>query len=438
MSTDRSSDATIAAEPASVAAAPAPVAASRLDIVLANVVFSDNVGDGLHVECFAHGLSTLLPDAQVRFLDLGGRSRANVSPFARQNSLYRRLQPLVPAPLLRRLENLATDRRVARQLRPTWRGILADADVLILGGGSLIGGFRYYYPPRVAGLLAEAAAVPRLRFAVYSVGAEKDLVEPVRSQLRTAFEAKRPALIRVRDVASRSRVASLAPSVPVETCVDTGLLMRWTYPAAVARRARRQPPQPPIVGLGVYHHPVPPARKGTATTADSAWLVPPENAVAYHVDIARQAVAAGFTVWLFSNNVREDKARQQSVHAELDRLGVPHRNVEPPPTASALVDLLAELDVVVAARLHTLIPAFCLRVPLVALGPSAKTRGVLPFLEDYPFTIDGADAAPSTVIRAITVARDTETPAAVAEMEQRAWDDLRDFAAALSRWGRAA
>ncbi len=246
---------------------------------------------------------------------------------------------------------------------------LGKSDVLISGGGSLFQDATssrslYYY----AGLIL-LARIMRRRVIVYSQG-----VGPVRGAFNrrlVGFVFRRAQAIGVRDPHSKKDLVAMGvPAERIAVTVDPVLTMEAKAPLdrkAMMERFPAMDPGKPLVGLNIRKKDFENPRVKEEITACLGRLVEQANVV------------------LFPFNAHQDVLT-------LPGMGLIEPGVLDTP---ALFNHMASLDLMVGERLHSLIFATALGVPVVGLSYDPKIDAFLDALDQKPLStiesVDGAD-----------------------------------------------
>ncbi|RUM99559.1 polysaccharide pyruvyl transferase family protein [Pseudaminobacter arsenicus] len=400
-------------------------------ILIFNVKFSENLGDGILAMCLERGLMRAREDIEVETVDVAGRQAFGEVREGRRFLL--RLLELMPTSLRR----LAVSAALARSL-PRWSGFwrqrVDQADVAVIGGGNLFQDDDLNFPLKIGTVLGilRGAGLP---VAVHAVGASRHWSLRAR-ELFAGLLGNRVVHVSVRDEGSRQNWRGyFGETFDVEICPDPGLL------AAEMLGIQPVPPldREPTVGICVTHPVILRRHAGISFSQ-----VPLRSVSAYR-DLARDLARRGYKVLLFTNGAREDqsfldKVMQDPASAELIASG--HLQAAPRPREPAeLLAILQPLSAIVAHRLHASIVAYSFRIPHVGLGWDSKVKSFFKAVGRDRFLVEGDHRPPeiaASVAAAIAEGIDPALHAHQLEQARQGIDRLLDnlsvaFAGPLSR-----
>jgi polysaccharide pyruvyl transferase CsaB len=308
---------------------------------------------------------------------------------------------------------------VARTDMASVRRLLAESDLFISGGGSLLQdvtslrSLAYYL-----GIIRLALAA-RTPVMLYAQG-----IGPLRRRLArtlTRVIANRVAYITVRDRESAEtlrRIGVCRP--PVEVTADPAFALPVTTCSRERLTAAGLPTDRPLVGLGLR-----PWREGAPGTADLARLV------------GRIHSVSGLEALLIPMQAPGDALLARRI-AEAVPGGVAHVPSAPLGTADTL-EVIGALRALAAMRLHALIFGAMQGVPIVSLSYDPKVTSLMEDLGQTERNTDVGQFDPDTVaerlveaLRAADTIR-TSLRASADEMRKRA---LVNVDRALSMAGR--
>lgn len=331
-------------------------------VVLFNLKFSPNLGDGIIAECLEHGLCTRMPDTRIFSVDLAGRQNWTAPGDGTRRLRLLRLIQAMP-PFLRDVAvMLGLGLVLRRLLLPAWRKAVADADCAVFGGGQLIQDGDLNFPIKLAGAVGICHA-SRIPVAVYGVGAARSRSRLGRRLLRRLLASPRLFHVSARDAKARDNLACYAPSLTPGLVRDPGLLASRLWPVLPRPDRERR-----LVGLGITHptllrhhaHETGPATEDAA--ADT------------YQRIATGLIDAGFDVACFTNGAAEDEDFLARCTTGL-RAGPRAGRVTILPRAAtpdSLARAIAGFDGLVAHRLHAVIVAYSYAIPAIGLRWDGK------------------------------------------------------------------
>ena len=359
-----------------------------------------NLGDELVVETIIAAIRRREPDARVVAISMWpedtearhGVETYPISPPDRpgdgRGQLTRLAAAVVGGPRARRAAGIL--RAVLREpafVYRAWR-TLQDVDTIVVAGsGQLLDEWRgpwlHPYTTFRWAMLARLQRVPML-FA--SVGAG-----PIDTALGAFFfrqALRRAAFVSVRDEHSAHVLRGIGVDRPIDVCPDIG------YGFAAGEPPSRRQSETPTVGLNVMAHQDPRYRP----TGDARRY---EAYVRKCAGLVRALAAEGLTVRLFSSQPRSDRRVEEDIEAALDGPGVMTSVVDEIDDVDALVRAVQNLDVVVAARFHSVLLPLLLGIPAVGLAYNPKTNELLRMVgrPDRCFDIDAFDV--DEVVRAV-------------------------------------
>jgi polysaccharide pyruvyl transferase WcaK-like protein len=357
-----------------------------MQLKLLNVRYSPNLGDGLLVDCLEWGCHQQLPGVEVSSIDLAGRTAYGDGRQAR-GALLSTLSAL-PGPARRLVAGAALRARVSLRLRRFYQRRLRGADAVVLGGGNLFSDTDLNFPIKLAAAL-RVVAEQRAPLWIYGCGVASQWSDAGRALFEQAVAAAQPVEVFVRDRASKNvwdeRLARVSGR-DAKVVRDPGLL------AARAYNERRLPRTAAArVGVGViapvvlrYH-----SDAGASARQLSAWF---EQLIA-------GVVAHGCAVTLVSNGSPEDTAFARELYARLRRrfpwqaLDVPEHR-----TPRDLVQTFTSLSAFVGFRLHGLICARSLGLPVFALDWDGKVGAFMASIGRADHVYDIARHGPEVVL----------------------------------------
>ncbi|MFK0164990.1 polysaccharide pyruvyl transferase family protein [Rhizobium sp. NPDC090279] len=353
-----------------------------MKIVVFNVKYSENLGDGLLAECVESALASGRDEIEVETIDLAGR-RSFATGHGGRRRLILGLLHRLPAGARRRLVRTVLERRL-RVLRGQWEEKVAAADAVVIGGGNLFQDDDLNFPLKIAAVL-DCVLLHDRPLAVYAVGVGMHWSEPA-YDLFARLKQTRLVHLSVRDGFAQDTWREHFPEGPSAKIVrDPGLLVQASranggVPAASKGRL--------TIGLCVTD-PIILQRHGAAP-ADS---IPFANIDAYR-DLIEVLLDDGQHVVLFCNGAREDQVFAERIRASIAK----HRVVAPgaldvskrPQLPDDLIQTIQSMDVVLAHRLHACIAAYALRIPHVGLGWDRKVEGFFNSVARETYFIKGA------------------------------------------------
>lgn len=333
-------------------------------ILIFNVKFSENLGDGILAMCLERGLMRARADIEVETVDIAGRQAFGEAREGRR--LLLRLLELMPTPL-RRLAVSAVLARSMPRWRQLWRQSVDQADVAVIGGGNLFQDDDLNFPLKI-GLVLRILRSAGLPIAVYAVGASHHWSLRAR-ELFAGLLGNRIVHVSVRDERSRQNWRGyFGETFDVEISPDPGLLAV----EMVEKPRETSHGQEPTVGVCVTHPVILRRHAGVSFSQ-----VPVQSVSAYR-DLGCELVKHGYKVLLFTNGAREDQSFLDMVMqdpASADMIASGFLTAAPRPRQpTELLDILQPLSAIVAHRLHANIVAYSFRIPHVGLGWDSKVE----------------------------------------------------------------
>jgi polysaccharide pyruvyl transferase WcaK-like protein len=355
-------------------------------LVVFNVKYSPNLGDGVLASCLERGLRQGGPDISVETLDLAGRCDFGAPRSRRLYALS--LLQILPKGLRGAMVELALRRRFAA-LKEHWHRRIDEADAVIIGGGNLFQDDDLNFPLKIAAVLdqVQRAQKPLAIFAVGATGHWSERAKVLFDRLRDC----KVVHVSVRDHGARENwLKHFGHFFPVEVSPDPALLAASLIGGTISHSGKA-----PLVGIGVVH-PLVLRRHAAIEQAQ----IPLSKNADYRL-LIRWFLDAGCRVALFTNGAEED---EQFLRAILDdrsaqawlRDGslsvMPH-----PKTPEELVTNISRLSVVIAHRLHASIVSYSLGVPCVGLSWDQKVDGFFSEINREAFVISGEGVSPAQV-----------------------------------------
>ncbi|WP_295808379.1 polysaccharide pyruvyl transferase family protein [uncultured Nitratireductor sp.] len=343
-------------------------------IVVFNVRFSPNLGDGILAECLERQLGTALPGAQVETVDLAGRTAYGGQARRRSGAL--RLLSAMPPPVRRAMVERVLGRRLAA-LRTVWRERIANADAVIIGGGNLFQDDDLNFPLKI-GQVLELCREEKCPVGIYAVGVGSQW-SPRAATLFEKLRACDVFHVSVRDEGALQNWKGHFGAGPAAVLApDPALTLEQV---TVGRKPRTRP----LVGLCVTHPLV--LRRHASVAAEHILLGSDQE----YRTLAAWLLQAGCDVLFFTNGALEDQSSLERIRALFSRTGGtdPQRCdfAKRPASPEELVSLLGRFDAVVAHRLHACITAYALGVPPIGLGWDQKVEAFFDLIDREPFFI---------------------------------------------------
>ena len=397
-----------------------------MKIVLVNVRYSPNLGDGVIADCLEKALIDRLPGVEIVTCDLAGR--ADYAPgHGRARGAVLKFLGLLPDAIRKKLARLIFEAVARLRLMSFYRVRLANADLAIFGGGQLLSDADYNFPVKIAAAAAVARAL-RLKFAMYSLGVGQEWSIEGGALFREAFVNADLVWASVRDKASLARwerhFAGAELATP-EISIDPGVIAAEVYPAAdtaLLPGARRR------IGLCVAA----PLTLDLHTDQEIAYEM---SKAALYSEIARLLIESGFDVTAFTNGAPDDEAFLKRIFNAKQRAALSAERIEIAPRPlrpGDLVGLVRRCDGIIAHRLHANIIAYGLRIPHVGLGWDSKVEGFFREVGRERFVIPAAEVsalrAVETLRGALDAGIDEQSHRAVI---RRANQDLDSLAVAI-------
>lgn len=328
-----------------------------MKIVICAVPYSPNLGDGVIYENIKQLLTELAPSAQISALDIAGRDGYDASTVSRKPLINRvpgRLRPSVVCAYF--------CLQYWWRWRHKWAEQLADADLIVIGGGQLFMDAHLNFPIKLFLLSRTIKAIGKSgKVAIFSVGVSKRMSNLGASLFQHAVKNMAPLRISARDMLSAQHMKKHL-AVHGDVCITPD-------PAIYSQRTFAQYPQQTRDGnvLGICISCPLEVNHGLKNEPGYELKIS-----AFFENLALQAIAVGYVVKFFTNGAPEDEAFKDALAA-----GLSSRQIVNVPRANAPAQLVANIracDYIIAHRLHASIVAYALDIPAIGLNWDAKVK----------------------------------------------------------------
>ncbi|ATN35793.1 hypothetical protein ACO34A_18485 [Rhizobium sp. ACO-34A] len=363
-----------------------------MKILVFNVKYSENLGDGILAQCIESAL-TMDAGTQVETIDLAGRTGFGTTHQHRQYAIH----------VLHALPSFARRLAVAFILRPKleklekeWSRKLAAVDAVVLGGGNLFQDDDLNFPLKI-GTLLDCVRRSGKPLAIYAVGVGGDWSAKAH-ELFGLIRQTDLVHLSVRDGKALENWNRHFQEGPSPTIVpDPGLLA-----AHFLEREEELDRTGGKVGICVTD-PVILMRHAGRRSPDICF-----RTAAEYRELIRLLVRQGYSVRLFTNGAREDQRFAEKILDDEDMIIYRTTGVidliERPQVPEDVIDILRSLSVIVAHRLHACIAAYSLGVPHVGLGWDSKVAGFFRSVDREAYFAGGKTATPAHVAALVTAA----------------------------------
>ncbi|PZU89482.1 MAG: hypothetical protein DI528_02095 [Shinella sp.] len=363
-----------------------------MKILVFNVKYSENLGDGILAQCIEHAL-TMDAGTQVETIDLAGRTAFGTTHQNRQYAIH--VLHALPS-FARRFAVTSILRPKLEKLEREWNRKLAAVDAVVLGGGNLFQDDDLNFPLKI-GTLLECIRRSGKPLAIYAVGVGGDWSAQAR-ELFGLVEKTNLVHLSVRDGKALENWNRHFREGPAPTIVpDPGLLA--THFLEGETELDRTGGK---VGICVTD-PVILTRHAGRRSAEICF----RRAEEYR-ELIRLLARKGCSVRLFTNGAREDQRFAEKVLNDEDMILYRTTGVidliERPQVPQDVMDILRSLSVIVAHRLHACIAAYSLGVPHVGLGWDTKVASFFRSVGREAYFAGGKTATPAHVAALVTEA----------------------------------
>ncbi|MGX5668567.1 polysaccharide pyruvyl transferase family protein [Rhizobium daejeonense] len=363
-----------------------------MKILVFNVKYSENLGDGILAQCIENAL-TMEAGTQVETIDLAGRTGFGTTHQHRQYAIH----------VLHALPSFARSLAVTFILRPKleklekeWSRKLASVDAVVLGGGNLFQDDDLNFPLKI-GTLLDCVRRSGKPLAIYAVGVGEDWSAKAH-ELFGVIRQTDLVHLSVRDGKALENWNKHFQEGPSPVIVpDPGLLA-----ARFLEREEELDRTGGKVGICVTD-PVILMRHAGRRSTDICF-----RTAAEYRDLIRLLVRQGYSVRLFTNGAREDQRFAEKILDDEDMILYRTTGVidliERPQVPEDIIDILRSLSVIVAHRLHACIAAYSLGVPHVGLGWDSKVASFFRSVGREAYFASGKTATPAHVAALVTAA----------------------------------
>jgi polysaccharide pyruvyl transferase WcaK-like protein len=372
-----------------------------MKIVLAAVMHSPNLGDGLIADCLTTELRRQNEGLDMCWLDLAGRQTFAKPPKGARTLLLSLLNRL-PQGISQHLATRLVRRQIRKRLEPLIPDRFGDATAVVIGGGQLLSDANLNFPLKISRVVYEAEQ-RNLPIALHSVGVAKTWSPRGLAVFADLLSSTKLCFVSVRDQASadnlRRHYETLGLNAPEIHVVPD--------PALIAGSLDLPPPPADVagtIGLGVAH----PAAIKTHTD---------QGAIGFRQSLSQyQSILAEFQtrqepVTLFTNGAGEDEEMLDQLWTSLSSKQNLFR-MPRPQNPRELVAALKAMDTVVSHRLHACITAHAVATPAIGFRWDAKLDGYFARVGESGNLLNFDDKAQTITEHAVALKR-AKKPAAI-------------------------
>lgn len=398
-------------------------------VLIAGVMHSPNLGDGLIAMCMTSLINGIDPDIKVDWLDFAGRTELAMGSSAGRTKVLAALARLpnwVSAPISAQL----VQHQIRNRLAPRVPEKLDRADMVIIGGGQLLSDANLNFPLKISYLVRQIEA-RGLPFAIHGVGVSEIWSARAAQLFEPVLRSPNLRSISVRDAASASalklhysklgvRPPCLINHAPDPVlCADALQLPDIPRAGQLGRR----------VGIGVVH-PAVLATHGSDTARMSV-----EQMISDYTALANALVQHGVRVHFFTNGAGEDEELLDALFQSMPANPAWHRT--PRRTSPReLAAFLKSLDAVASHRLHACITANAYGVKAVGFEWDPKINAYFDLTNQSENLFAGLDWLGGTT-EALITGLEPQVRARIESLKPLVVADLERMLAAVTKPGHA-
>ncbi|MEM6602715.1 MAG: polysaccharide pyruvyl transferase family protein [Pseudomonadota bacterium] len=325
-----------------------------MNIVVFNVKYSNNLGDGVVAETTEYILQQLDNTAKVTTIDLGGRedyADVGIKYPSKLKKIVHSLLKAIPSFISSPLRIYLTKYAMQKQHVSQWTQHFEKADRIIIGGGDLISDDDLYFPIRLELIFKEARKY-NLPIFFHAVGVTPPASwsDKGRKIFKKIFRSNLIRYISVRDTYSHHNLQDMTDQ-EIKIVYDPGLFAFETYGSAHDKGARK-------LGIGIIN------------SNDIAYKAETFPGLERYTDLAKYLVEKGYNIEFFCNGSPED----YEVVKNLEKILGPNQQISfapCPKNARDLAKITSSYTSMIASRLHACIVATSYGIDVIGVAPWA-------------------------------------------------------------------
>ncbi len=360
-------------------------------IIIFNVKYSDNLGDGVIAECIEDRLRLSFPNCSIESIDMSGRegfgTAGALSSISSNNlirSLIKKSYNILPSFIKEQMFVKASDNVITKKLAPQWEDEVKRCDLVIIGGGQIFSDKLLYFPIRLF-YFSQLLKKYKKPAAIYGVGVNGTFGNKALSLFKSLTSYNNLFFVSVRDKDSiKSWVNYFSGPEPLFTR-DPALLVSEIYKEYIPQNDSRNTAR--IVGISVMQN------KGSANRLTNEEL---------YFDVGMKLVVKGYKVVYFTNGDPSDESVKETIrHRMLNSKSVDvskFQFLDRFLTPRQLVVAIARFDAVVAHRLHANIIAYSMRIPHVGIGWSVKMASFFESVDRKRYFVEADESLDSEIV----------------------------------------
>lgn len=342
----------------------------QFNIVICTLRYSDNLGDGVIGDCFEYLLKKYNANSKIYHLDMAGRSaflnkaslKKNESKGAKKTYFYKlplifqkNIFKLLLWPFIYQKKlNIAMSK--ALDFKP---------NLLVFAGGQVLNDILLNFPLKFDYVCQEFSQ-KNVKILVSGVGVSKNWSKEGEKLFLRNLNSERILKLHVRDNDSKDKLIEYGVSKEIQVTLDPAIWAKEAYNINKNVNSKKN------IGLGIAN----PYELGTHTNSAQFNSTKFDN---FWLDLIDGIDVSTYQLNLFTNGSSEDYYYLQyfshllSVKRPLLKFNILNR----PTVPSELVQLISEMDLVIAHRLHANIISYSLGIPSIALEWDKKVKSFM-------------------------------------------------------------
>lgn len=362
-----------------------------MKIIIFNVKYSDNLGDGVIAECIEQTLKSSCKNSIVKSIDMSGRegfgsagALSSISSSDVIRSLFKKVYGYLPNFIRERVFVRVSEKVIKKQLEPKWAKEIEDSDVVIIGGGQIFSDKLLYFPLRISFVsqLLKANSIPT---AIYGVGVNDTFGKKALRLFSSLTAYRNLFFVSVRDKDSKRSLEKNFTDVLPHVTRDPALQVANIYKSYIDKGKSSNDAK--VIGISVMQN------KGNVTNLANEDL---------YYELGLKLVSGGGNVVYFTNGDPEDEVVKELIQNRMNSNdSIDTTNVkflERLQTPRQLVTTISKFDAVVAHRLHANIISYSMKIPHVGIGWSEKMASFFNSVDRSEYFVEADENLNSDVV----------------------------------------